>query len=511
MRSTHMVKIREILRLQSLGIGIRAIAQSCNCSRNTVREVLRTTELQNLSWPLPADLDDAALTRIIYPSVSKPASRKPEPDYQYIHEELKRPHVNLRLLWTEYKAQQPDGLAYSQFCNRYRSWAAKTKAVMHFDHKPGYEMFVDWAGTKMQVIDSETGELLDAHLFISTIGASSYPYVEAFPSESLEYWITEHVNAFRYYGGVPHLLIPDNLKTGVKRACNYDPELNKTYLELSEHYDCAIVPARVRKPRDKSSVEGTVGDASTWVAAALRHERFFSFHQLNLAVRKKLQEFSRKPYQKKDGSRESVFLEVDRPALKPLPSKAYEMATWKIATVSFNYHIEVDRMYYSVPFTYIQKKVDVRISTYAVEVYSNHVRISSHSRLHGKAGQYATNPEHMPPNHREYVEWNSDRFLAWACKIGDNTRELVQQVLASRKVEQQAYKSCFGLLKLADRYTAFRLENACMKALALRSSSYTTVNNILKNGMDQVTSAEPSSKNNVIPIHSSIRGAGYYA
>lgn len=506
-----MVKIREILRLQSLGIGIRATAQSCNCSRNTVREIIRTAELRGLTWPLPADMDDAALMKVVYPSVSEPASRKPEPDYQYIHEELKHPHVNLRLLWTEFKAQQPDGLAYSQFCNRYRNWAAKTKAVMHIDHKPGYEMFVDWAGTKMQVIDSDTGELLAAHLFVSTIGASGYPYVEAFPSESMESWVTAHVNAFRYYGGVPQLLIPDNLKTGVKRACNYDPELNKTYLELSEHYGCAIVPARVRKPKDKSIAEGTVGDISTWIAAALRHQRFFSFHQLNLAIREKLHEFSRKPYQKKEGSRESVFLELDRPALKPLPSKAYEMAAWKVSTVSFNYHIEVERMYYSVPYTYILKKVDVKISTFVIEVYSNHVRISSHPRLRGKAGQYSTNPEHMPPNHKEYVEWDSNRFLAWACKIGDNTRELVQQVLASRKVEQQAYKSCFGLLKLADRYTAFRLENACQKALSLRSSSYTTVNNILKNGMDKVDVTIPSPKNNIIPMHSHIRGAGYYS
>jgi len=511
MRSIHMVKIREILRLQSLGISIRANAQSCKCSRNTVREVLRTAELQGLSWPLPDDMDDDTLMKIIYPSVPEPASRKPEPDYQYIHEELKRPHVNLRLLWTEFKAQQPDGLAYSQFCNRYRSWAAKTKAVMHLEHKPGYEMFVDWAGTKMHVIDAETGEILDAHLFVSTIGTSSYPYVEAFPSECLENWITAHVNAFRYYGGVPHLLIPDNLKTGVKKACNYDPELNKTYLELSEHYGCAIVPARSRKPKDKSPVEGTVGDASTWIIAALRHQRFFSFHQLNQAIREKLYEFSRKLYQKKDGSRESVFIELDRPALKSLPVKAYEMATWKIATVSFNYHIEVERMYYSVPYTYIQKKVDVKIGTFTIEIYSNHVRIGSHTRLHGKAGQYSTNPEHMPPNHKEYVQWDSSRFLAWACKIGDNTRELVQQILASRKVEQQAYKSCFGLLKLADRYTAFRLENACQKALVLKSPSYTTVNNILKNGMDKLNIAIPSLNNNIIPLHSHIRGAGYYA
>jgi transposase len=510
MRSTSMIKIREILRLKSLGIGIRATAESCNCSRNTVRDVLRTAEIQGITWPLPGEMDDLNLASLIYPSAEGLVNRKPEPDYEYIHNELKYPHANLRLLWTEYRRQQPDGLAYSQFCNRYGEWAAKTKAVMHIDHKPGEEMFVDWAGAKMKVIDRETGEIKEACIFVSTIGASAYPYVEAFPSEGLENWITAHVHALKYYGGVPRLLVPDNLKTGVKKSCNYDPELNKTYLELSEHYGCAIVPARSRKPKDKAPVEGTVGNISTWIIAALRHQKFFSFNELNLAIREKLGEYSETPFQKKDGSRRSAFVEIDMHALRPLPSKHYEMATWKLATVSFNYHIEVDKMYYSVLYTYIQKKVDVKITTFAIEIYSNNVRICTHQRLQGKAGQYSTNPEHMPPNHREYVSWDSDRFLAWACKIGDNTRELIQKVLASKKIEQQSYKSCFGLLKLADRYTTFRLENACQKALALRSPSYTTVNNILKNGMDKVTK-EPTVKNNIITINSNVRGAGYYA
>lgn len=506
-----MVKIREILRLKSLGIGIRATAESCNCSRNTVREILRRSELQNLSWPLQEDMDDEALSKILYPSASAPVSRKPEPDYQYIFNELKSPHVNLRLLWTEYKSQQPEGLAYSQFCCKYNEWAAKTKAVMHLDHKPGDEMFVDWAGTTMKVIDRNTGEAKPAYLFVSTIGTSAYPYVEAFPSQNLENWILAHIHAFEYYHGVPRQLVPDNLKTGVKKACNYDPEINKTYLELSEHYGCAVVPARSRKPRDKSLVEGTVGDASTWIIAALRHEKFFDFPSLNCAVHEKLLEFSEKSFQKKDGSRKSVFLEVDLPALQPLPSKAYEIAEWKIATVSFNYHIEVDKMYYSVPYTYIQKKVDVKITIFLIEVYCNHVRICSHTRLHGRAGQYSTYTEHMPPNHRDYAAWDRNRFLSWAAKIGKNTKELVQQILSSKKIEQQAYKSCFGLLKLADKYTVYRLENACEKALSLKSPSYTTVSNILKNGMDKVPSQEVSSASNVIPLNSNIRGANYYA
>jgi transposase len=277
MRSMNMIKIREILRLQSLGISIRASAESCKCSRNTIRDVLGKARLHNLEWPLPDDLDDEKLHKLIYSTPELPSSRKQEPDCEYIHQELKRPNVTMSLLWSEYRKQYPDGLGYSQFCNRYQIWANRTKAVMHIERKPGEEMLVDWAGTKMGVIDRETGEVLEAHLFVSTIGASAYPYVEAFPSESMEYWITAHINAFRYYGGTPRILVPDNLKTGVKKANNYDPELNKTYLELSEHYGCAIVPTRSRKPRDKSPVEGTVGDISTWIAAALRHQRFFPF------------------------------------------------------------------------------------------------------------------------------------------------------------------------------------------------------------------------------------------
>lgn len=505
-----MVKIREILRLKSLGIGIRATANSCNCSRNTVRDVLERAGLTGLSWPIPEDMDDARLFQLLYPTASTPAHRKPEPDYEYIHRELQRPHVNLRLLWTEYKEKTPNGVEYVQFCRLYNAWAAKTKAVMHIERKPGDEMFVDWAGSKMEVIDRETGEIIPAHIFVSALGKSGYPYVEAFDSENLENWITAHVHAFEYYGGVPRQLVPDNLKTGVKKACNYDPVINKTYLEMAEHYGCAIVPARSRKPRDKAPAEGTVGDISTWIIAALRNQRFFNFREINAFIREKLGSYTCKPFQKKEGSRRSVFVEFDQPALRPLPARPFEMSTWKVATVSFNYHIEADKMYYSVPYLYIQKKVDVKTTSTVIEVYFNNTRICSHARLYGKPGQYSTNPEHMPPNHREYVAWDSDRFIAWACKIGDSTRELVQQVLASRKIEQQAYKSCFGLLKLADRYSAARLENACRKALGLHSPSYTTVNNILKNGMDKIEMPVSNTNKNVISINSKIRGSQYY-
>jgi transposase len=511
MRLINMVKIREILRLKSLGIGIRATANSCNCSRNTVRNVLERARIQGLSWPLPEDMDDASLTKLLYPIVSSPNKRKQEPDYEYIHKELKQPNVNLRLLWTEYKDKYPEGVEYVQFCRLYRSWAVKTKSVMHIERKPGEEMFVDWAGTKMAVIDRNTGEVIPAHIFVSSLGRSGYPYVEAFKSEKLENWIAANTHALEHYGGVPRQLVPDNLKTGVKKACRFDPVLNKTYLDMAEHYGCAIVPARSRKPRDKSPVEDAVGDISTWIIAALRKQKFFSFGELNMHIKEKLKEFSDMPYQKKEGTRLSVFTECDLPALNPLPLRPYELSFWKVATVSFNYHVGVEKMFYSVPYSYIQKKVDIKITGSIIEVYFNHTRICSHKRLYGRIGQYSTDPKHMPPNHRQYVQWNSERFLSWASKVGDNTKELVKKILESKKVEQQAYRSCFGLLKLADKYTPGRLDNACRKALDLRSLSYTTVNNILKNGMDLVEIPVSRSDKNVACVNSSIRGSEYYA
>lgn len=258
MRSVKMSKIREILRLNSMGIGIRAITRSCNCSRNTVREVIKKASVNGIVWPLPDEMDDKRLSELMYPASASAMSRKAAPDYEKIHQELGSPHVNLRLLWTEYKRVNPKGLEYVQFCRKYKEWSAKTKASMHIERKPGEEMFVDWAGTKMKVMDRDTGEVIPAHIFVSALGTSYYPYVEAFRSENLENWIITHVHAFEYYRGVPKMIVPDNLKTGVKRACNYDPELNRTYYEMAEHYGTAIVPARIRKPKDKSPGEGAV-------------------------------------------------------------------------------------------------------------------------------------------------------------------------------------------------------------------------------------------------------------
>lgn len=508
MRGSKPVKIREILRLRSLGMSNKQIARSCNCSRTTVIEMLKRADDAGLSWPQAEAIDDRMLKQSIYPGMEESAVKKPAPDFEYMNRELKRSGVNMKLLWDEYKLEDPNGLQYSQYCERYRQWCRKNSVTMHIQHKPGEKLFVDWAGDTMEVVNRLTGEKNKVYLFVCALGVSGYPYAEAFFNMGMASWIAAHVHAFEYYGGAPRILVPDNLKTGVEKAHNYDPVENRSYREMAEHYSTAIVPARIRRPKDKSKAENAVGDIETWVMAALRNRTFFSLSELNAAVLERLKAFSAKPFQKRFGSRESVFLEEDKPELTALPPYAYELGAWKTATVQMNYHIEAEKQFYSVPYTYAGQKVDVRISSSCVEVFKDNIRICSHPRSFGKPYGYITNTDHMPPHHKKYLEWDGERFLSWADKIGPSARDVVQAILASRKVEQQAYRSCFGLLKLAERYSAARLEAACARAIELKSPSYTTVSNMLKTGMDR-PNTQPSSRH--LPAHGNIRGPEYYA
>jgi hypothetical protein len=316
---------------------------------------------------------------------------------------------------------------------------------------------------------------------------------------------------YRFFGGVTRILVPDNLKTGVEKPSWYTPVINKTYHELVEHYDTAVIPARVRKPKDKPNAEGTVGNISTWIIAALRHQKFFSLQELNKAIKEKLESFNSKPFQKKGGSRYSVFLEEEKPFLMPLPATPYELAVWKIATVQFNYHISVDKMHYSVPYEYIKHKVDVRVTRNVIEVFYNNHRICSHPRLYGRPGQYSTNEAHMPEDHQSYIKWNADRFISWAQKIGPNTTITVKSILSSQKVEQQGYRSCLALLKLADKYSVLRLEAACKRALSYTPKpSLKSVKTILSTGQDKVTDEQPTKMSIDSAQYGFTRGADYY-
>ena len=509
-----MTNYREILRLNSQGISQRSIAASCACSRNTVAKVLSLAQEIDVAWPLREGISDNDLHRLFFPEAAAPPSRK-RPDYEYIHKEMAKCGVTLSLLWSEYcescRQSNEIPLMYSQFCHYYQQFTVKNKVTMHIHRKPGEQIEVDWAGQTTPVIDRVTGEIINAYVFIGVLSSSQYAYVEAFLSQNQECWIAAHVNMYKFFGGVTRILVPDNLKTGVEKASWYSPVINKVYQEMAEHYGTAVIPARVRRPKDKPNAEGSVKIISTWILAALRNQQFFSLAELNSTIKEKLLAYNCKPFQKKEGSRLSVFLEEEKPMLLPLPAAPYELATWKIATVQFNYHISVEKMHYSCSYEYIKQKVDVRITQNVVEVFFNNLRICSHPRLYGRPGQYSTVTAHMPEDHKKYTQWNAERFIVWGESIGPNTAVTVKAILSSHKVEQQGYRSCMGLLKLADKYSVVRLEAACCKALSYTPKpGYQNIKTILTTGQDKVPVEKASPPTDDSASHGFTRGAGYY-
>lgn len=513
-----MTKYREILRLASLGLSQQSIADSSGVSKKTVNRVLKRARELSIFWPLEPNETDAVLADKLFPSAQRRvSSTKRMPDLDYIQKELLRNGVNKKLLWTEYleecRQSGDEPLMYSQFCYYIQQDEQKRRATMHINRKPGEQIEVDWAGDPAQIIDPDTGEIIPAFLFVGVMTYSQYPYVEAFINEKQHAWIAAHVHMYEYFGGVTRILVPDNTKTAVIHNNDwYHQELNTIYHEMAEHYNTAIIPARVRAPKDKPNAEGSVGVISTWITAALRNEQFFSLAELNEAIRKKLEEFVNRPFQKKEGTRYEIFRNEELPLLAKLPAAPYELAEWKQATVQFNYHISVDGMLYSVPYEFIKRKVDVRVTDTVIEIFYNHNRIASHRRLYGRKGQYSTVTEHMPADHQKYLEWNGDRFRKWAERIGTNTCKVVNAILASQRVEQQSYRSCMGLLKLADKYSGQRLEAACQKALAYTASpSYKSIKNILAAGKDKLdTEPQASDAEATQNKHAITRGADYY-
>lgn len=509
-----MTNYREILRLADIGLTRTSIGATLGYSRNTVAEVLKRAEDKNLNWPLPSGMGDEDLEVLLYPEKASKETKRLSPNYEKIHKELGRRGVTFSLLWDEYCADSSQAgeipYGYTQFRYHYYEYVRQHKATMHIEHKPGYEAEVDWAGTELHVMDSATGELLKAHLFVGALPYSGYIYAEAFFTMDNEAWINAHVHMFNFFGGVPKILTPDNLKTGVVKADAFEPKLNRSYAEMAEYYGCAVVPARIKKPKDKPTAEGAVGKVTTWIIAALRERQFFELHDLNEAILEKLHVFNSKPFQKKNGSRLSNYLDEEKEFMQPLPFSPFELAVWKKLTPGFNYHIYFDKRYYSVPSQYIKQEVDVRITSSVVEIFLGGIRICSHPRSYEKPGHYVTNPDHMPEKHRQYLEWNAERFCKWAASIGSNTEAAVRAILTRHKVEQQGYRACMGVLKLADRYGTQRLEAACKRALTYTPSpSYKNIDSILKSGHDKLRPEEEPPKQTDNP-HAFVRGADYY-
>ena len=509
-KGLSMRKVREVLRLHHVaGLSGRAIARSLKVSPVTVTRYIRRAEEAGLSWPLPETLDDAQLERRLLPgAASMPGeTRFPVPEWSTVHRELRRKGVTLALLWQEYKETHPEGMQYSRFCQMYRAWAAKLDVVMRFEHRAGEKTFVDYAGHTVEVVERQTGELRSAQVFVAVLGASSYTYAEATWTQTLPDWVASHVRAFEFYGGCSELLIPDNLRSAVSRAHRYEPDINPTYHDLARHYGVAVLPARVRKPRDKAKAEVGVQVVERWVLAALRNRTFFSLAELNAAIATLLERLNNRPFRKLPGSRRTLFEQLDRPALRPLPAERYVFAQWKKARVNIDYHVEVERHYYSVPHALVGREVDVRLTAHTVECLHRGQRVASHVRSPLK-GRHTTADEHMPEKHRKMGQWSPERFRRWASTIGPNTATLTDTVLRSRRHPQQAFRSCLGILRLAHSYGEDRLEAAAGRAVALGAHSYRSVESILNHRLDQ----RPSEQIELaLPIeHDNIRGASYY-
>ncbi len=504
-----MRRIREILRLRyEAGLTGRAIARAVGVSNSTVSGLFTRAELAGLTWPLPEGITDSELEERLYRDRYQAACDPREPDWAEVHEELRaHKHLTLRLVWTEYRRDHPDGYGYSWYAERYRAWRGRIDVVMRQHHRAGEKLFVDWAGDTLPYTDPETGEVRQAHLFLAVLGFSNYTFVRAYGDERTESFLDAHARAFEHIGGVPELVVPDNLKTGVRRPDRYEAEIAAPYAELAAHYGCVVMPTRVAKPRDKAKVEVGVQIAEREVLAPLRHRTFFSLSEANAAIAERLAAVNARPFAKLPGSRESMFTEREAPLLRPLPAEPYAHRTRKLATVHIDYHVELEGHYYSVPYHLVREKVELRFDSSTVEVYHEGVRVAVHVRSRGK-GRATTLEEHMPAKHRHVASWTPERIAGWAAKTGPETAALCRAVMAARPHPELGFRSCLGVLRLGDRYGPERLEAACSRAHAMGATSYRSVRSILERGLDR----EAAGAAAVPPAitHTNVRGADYY-
>lgn len=511
-----MRKIKEILRLKHQHhLTNRQIARSCNVSKSTVADYLERAERAKLIWPLPDELDNDQLENLLFPpwesgeSVADSRPSRPQPNLVEIHRELRNPHVTLQLLWQEYKTDHPEGYQYSQFCDLYRRWAQKLDITLRQEHKAGDKLFIDYAGPTLPVVNPQTSEVRQAYLFVAVLGASNYTYVEATFSQELPAWIAAHVHLFDFLSGVPACLVPDNLRSGVTRACRYEPDINPTYQQMASHYGTVVIPARVRRPRDKAKAEVGVLVAERWIMAALRHRTFFSLAELNAAVKELLEKLNHRQFRKLETNRARLFEVLDRPALRPLPVEPFRLEQIQRAKVHMDYHVEIGGHYYSVPYELVQEEVEVRLSSSTVEILHQGRRVATHLRS-SLRGAHTTLSEHRPKHHQQYLEWSPARIIHWAETVGPSTATTVQKILGSRTYPEQGFRACLGILRLGKRYSQQRLEAACTRAVTFQACSFKSVRSILETGLDrQPLELEGSSPPHHL-VHANVRGAGYY-
>lgn len=510
-KGISMRKAKEILRLKHvLGLTNRQIGSALKMSHVTVGTYLKLAAEAQLGWPLPAEVPDSRLMDLLRVSARPPEqARRPLPDMDWLYREMKKKHVTLQLLWEEYRRAHPDAYAYTQFCEYYKRFRCQLEVSLRQEYKAGEFLFVDWAGDTILLWDAQTGTSRPAYLFVAVLGASNYTFARAYEDKQMASWVDAHIQGWEFFGGVAKLTIPDNEKTGVTTAGRYEMDVNRTYEELTAHYGTGALPARPYEPRDKAKVESAVLNAERRILAVLRDQRFFTLGELNAAIERALKDLNERPFQKLPGSRRTLFEEIERAALRPLPVTRYELATWTKATVNIDYHIQVEWHFYSVPYRLVQQPVEVRLTQRVVEVFHRGERVALHPRsfLRGKA---TTDPMHRPQSHQEHMSWTPERLIEWAGNtIGENGGQVVTRILKSHVYPERGYRACLGVIRLTRRYGPERTEQACRRALATDACSYRRIDSILKTGLDR-QALDPEAERPVAGSHENVRGADYY-
>ncbi len=515
-----MRKLRELLQLRlHAKLKMRPIKESLRLSLGAVQKVISKAEELGLTWEAIERLDDQQLADLFYPvSDNQPSNQLQLPDWGEVHRELRRKGVTKHLLWEEYTQQYPNrSYSYPQYCFLYQEWAKKQKRSMRQVHKAGEKLFIDYAGQTMPIVCNATGEVKFAQIFVAVLGASNYTFAEATWSQKLIDWTGSHVRAFEFLGGIPEIIVPDNLKSGVTKACRYDPDTNLSYQQLGAHYGTAIIPTRPRKPKDKAKAEvgvqipqGTLSAygihlvIERWILARLRHHTFFSLAELNQCIKLLLEEVNNKPFKQLKGTRREWFELLDKPVLSPLPKHPYQYTEIKSVKVNIDYHIQYDKHLYSVPHHLVGEKIELHAKANLIELYFHNQRVTSHARKyhHGMT----TLPEHMPTRHEKHHQWTPARLMNWAKDLGDEVLIWVKTLLHLKPHEEQAYRVCLGLLNLTKIYPGARLNNACSIANKHHLYRLKQVKAILLSNQDKLLTQDNKQLPLLPQSHENIRG-----
>jgi transposase len=506
-RRLTMRQLRHLLRLSSDGVSVRDISDVLGIARSTVQDSIGRAAAAGLSWPLPADLADDVLEGRLFAraGVKQGQRRRPEPDWSVIAVEVKKPGVTLSLLWEEYRAVHPEGYAFSRFCDLFRGFERRLTPTMRQVHIAGDKVFVDYSGKKLPVVDRKTGEIREVEIFVGVLGASSYTFAEATWTQTLPDWIGSHVRMFAFFSGVPRLIVPDNLKSGVNKPSFYDPEINRSFGRMAAHYGVGVLPARPKRPKDKAKVEAGVRFAQTCILGRLRNQTFFSLEEANAAIQGAVERINTHVMKRLGQSRRDLFEAMERPALAALPSEDYEFAEWRLARVSTDYHVEFERYFYSVPHSFIRQQVDVRATSRTIGIFLKGKRIAAHQRRYGGA-RFGTDPNHMPSSHRRYAEWSPERFQRWGASIGPQTEGLMIAILSSRPHPEQGFRTCLGVLNLYREIDAQKAEAVSTRAVEISGLNCKSISALIKT----YKAPRHSDESAAVGEHANLRGPSYF-